>query len=275
MIRKKQDIEIKKNEGFGNPISDFDDLVFEHRNKAYGAYQLRKKYHRVVFGGILFSSCLAIAAVLIPFLARPRTENIISVGRGNVTLHLDNLAPPAEQIYIPPSAPSPPPEKIQETVKYVPPVVVDSVAPAEMAPLTIEEALTSNENETSNLSGSGFGDGLSSGQGGNGDSEEAFFQVEVMPSFRGGDLTKFREWVGRRTNYPQAAIEQKIRGTVFLTFIVEKDGSVSNVTIIKGVHPLLDAEAVKVISESPKWSPGLQRGQPVRVRFQIPLSFIY
>ena len=120
--------------------------------------------------------------------------------------------------------------------------------------------------------GSGFGDDLLPGGDGSGN-EEPLFIVEVMPTFKGGDLNKFRDWVGKRTKYPEAAITNKIRGTVFLTFIVEKDGSVSNVTVIKGVHPLLDEEAVKAISESPKWSPGLQRGQPVRVRFQIPLEF--
>ena len=118
----------------------------------------------------------------------------------------------------------------------------------------------------------GFGDELMANNGGDG-SDAPFFLVEVMPTFRGGDVNKFCEWVKRRTNYPQAAIDAKIQGTVFITFIVEKDGSVSNVAILKGVHPLLDNEAVKAISESPRWSPGLQRGQPVRVRYQIPLNF--
>jgi protein TonB len=96
-----------------------------------------------------------------------------------------------------------------------------------------------------------------------------------MPTFKGGGLDEFRKWVAKRTNYPQAAFERKLRGTVFLTFIVEKDGSVSNVTVIKGVDPLLDSEAVKAISESPKWTPGLQRGEPVRVRYSIPLNFMF
>lgn len=275
MKEKKADRDIQEyTAGSYAALDDFDDLVFEHRNKEYGAYQLRKKYHRVVLGGLIFAASVAVLSVLIPFLARPREEKIISGGRGNVTLHLDNLPAPEEHVFIPPAAPPPPPEKLQDVVKYVPPVVVDTVTPAEMAPLTTEEVLASQEGVTEEATGSGFGDGLVPGNGG-GDSEEAYFQVEVMPSFRGGDLSKFREWVGKRTNYPQAAIDKKIRGTVFLTFIVEKDGSVSNVTVIKGIHPLLDTEAVKVISESPRWSPGLQRGQPVRVRFQIPLSFIY
>jgi protein TonB len=272
---KKSDINIKETSaGPDAGFSDFDDLVFENRNKTYGAYQLRKRYNRVVFAGLVIASSLSTIAVLIPFLARPREEKVISGGRGNVTLHMENLTPPEEQIYVPPAAPPPEPERINEVVKYVPPVVVDTVMPAEMTPLTTEEVLASSDGEVEEANGSGFGEGLFPGQG-SGDTEEAFFQVEVMPSFRGGDLTKFREWVGKRTNYPQEAIDRKIRGTVFLTFIVEKDGSVSNVNIVKGVHPLLDSEAIKVISESPKWSPGLQRGQPVRVRFQIPLNFIY
>ncbi len=80
-------------------------------------------------------------------------------------------------------------------------------------------------------------------------------------------------WVRKRTNYPQEAIENKINGTVILTFVVEKDGSVIEVTVLKGVHPVLDNEALKVISESPKWSPGKQRGQPVRIRYIIPINF--
>ena len=117
-----------------------------------------------------------------------------------------------------------------------------------------------------------MGDELMTGEGAYGQGD-VFFLVEVMPTFRGGGLDKFREWLYKRTNYPQAAIDKKIKGTVFLTFIVEKDGSVSNVEVLKGVDPLLDSEAVRVISESPKWTPGLQRGQPVRIRYQVPMSF--
>ena len=78
----------------------------------------------------------------------------------------------------------------------------------------------------------------------------------------------------KRTNYPQAAVDSRIQGKVYLTFIIETDGSVSNVTIVKGVDPLIDVEAVRTIQSSPKWSPGLQRGQPVRVRYSMSLSFL-
>lgn len=257
------------------PLNDFNDIIFENRNKDYGAYQLRRRYNGVVGTGIIIASLLVSLAVIIPFALRPSSEVVLSAGYGYTQVRLDNLPVPEDQIYVPSSPLPPAPPKIQEVVKYVPPVVVDSVLTFETPPPTADEVLSSVDRELAEeIGGTGFGDDLLSGLG-EGDMDDPFFQVEVMPSFKGGGLSKFREWVGKRTNYPEAAIEKKIRGTVFLTFIVEKDGSVSNVTVTKGVHPLLDTEAVKAISDSPKWTPGLQRGQPVRVRFQIPVSFIY
>lgn len=256
-------------------FSDFDDLVFENRNKEYGAYQLRKKYSHAVFTGILIATLFAVTAVLMPFMMRPSQEKALSGGNGySLSIRMENLEPPVEKIYVPPAPPPREASKVPETVQYVPPVLVDSVIPLEQTLITTDAALSSNDNEVIIAEGSGFGDDLLPGGDGTG-SDEPLLIVEVMPTFKGGGLDNFRLWLQKRTNYPQAAIENKIRGTVFLTFIVEKDGSVSNVTVIKGVHPLLDNEAVKTISESPKWSPGLQRGQPVRVQFRIPLSFNY
>ncbi|MCF8223237.1 MAG: energy transducer TonB [Bacteroidales bacterium] len=103
--------------------------------------------------------------------------------------------------------------------------------------------------------------------------EEIFVVVEDMPTFRGGDVNKFRNWVQQRVNYPQIAAENGIQGKVFLMFVVEPDGSVSNVTIMRGVDPALDNEAIRVVESSPKWAPGKQRGAPVRVRFSITVNF--
>ena len=103
--------------------------------------------------------------------------------------------------------------------------------------------------------------------------EEIFVVVEDMPTFRGGDVNKFREWVQQRIKYPQIAAENGIQGKVFIMFVVEPDGSVSNVTIMRGVDPALDQEAQRVVQTSPKWAPGKQRGAPVRVRFSITVNF--
>jgi protein TonB len=273
---KKTDREFSgKTDHYSSEIRDFNDLVFEKRNKAYGAYQLRKRYNSVLNTGTLLASLLVIATVVLPFINRPRNEHIVTGGSRGVQVTIQNLEPPPEEkVYVPPAPPPSEAPKMPETVRYVPPVVVDTIIPIERAPITTDQALASMDNELIDANGSALGDGLLP-EGDRSGSEEPLFIVEVMPSFKGGDQNKFRDWVSKRTNYPQAAIDNKIRGTVYLTFIVEKDGSVSNVNVIKGVHPLLDNEAVKAISESPKWTPGLQRGQPVRVRFQIPLSFYF
>ncbi|MDX9929698.1 MAG: energy transducer TonB [Bacteroidales bacterium] len=103
--------------------------------------------------------------------------------------------------------------------------------------------------------------------------DDVFMIVEDMPTFRGGDVQKFSNWVKERVKYPQIAQENGIQGKVFIGFIVEPDGSVSNVTVLRSVDKSLDDEAVRVVESSPKWAPGKQRGQPVRVRFSITVNF--
>ena len=252
---------------------DFDDLLFNDRNRDYGAYQLRKRYNSVVVAGISLAILLVSAVVVIPFISFPHKDKVLNGGISIVRVQMENFEAPIDRIVVPPP---PPPEeaKMQEIVKYVPPVVVDTVLPVEKSQTTTDDVLAQSENNSAGPGSNGTGDDLLSGQDGS-ETDEPFFLVEIMPSFKGGDINKFREWVQRRTTYPQAAIEYKIQGRVFLTFIVETDGAVSNVTVVKGVDPIIDNEAVRAINSSPKWSPGLQRGQPVRVRYSMWLSFVF
>jgi protein TonB len=253
---------------------DFDDMLFETRNKDYGAYQLRKRYNSVVIAGIILGSLLVSAAVVIPFILIPHSDHFLSGGISYVQVQMENLEPPIDKIIVPPAPPPPEAVKMQEIVKYVPPVVVDSVMPLDPNLATTDQILSQSTTDQLEEKGNGTGENLFMGQEGIA-TDEPFFLVEVMPSFKGGDINKFREWVQKRTNYPQMAIDNKIQGRVFLTFIIEPDGAVSNVTVVKGVDPIIDIEAVKSIQSSPKWSPGLQRGQPVRVRFSMWLSFVF
>jgi protein TonB len=253
---------------------DIDDLLFQKRNREYGAYQLRKRYNSVVFTGIILASLIVSLAVILPFVLISHSDNVLMGNRSYVQVNMETLEPPKEEIYVPPSPPPPQAIHVEEIVRYVPPSVVDSIPPQEKSQLSTDEYLNQTTNQKVDFTGTGTGDNLMSGQDGT-ETDEPFFLVEVMPSFKGGGLDKFRDWVQRRTNYPQAAIDKKITGKVYLTFIIEKDGSISNVTVVKGVDPLLDDEAMKAISESPKWTPGLQRGEPVRVRYSIPINFHY
>ncbi len=103
--------------------------------------------------------------------------------------------------------------------------------------------------------------------------EEIFVIVEDMPKFRGGDINKFREWVQKRVRYPELAAENGIQGRVFISFVVETNGNVSNVAVTRSVDALLDEAAKEAVAASPKWEPGMQRGRPVRVRYSIPIIF--
>lgn len=251
---------------------DFDDLLFEKRNKDYGAYQLRRKYNAVMVAGLLLGGLLVSTAVVVPFLFRPSADRILSGRSGYFQVTMEKFEPPVDQIIVPPAQQPPEAKAIQEIVKYVPPVVIDTVPPAELAMLTTDQAANSVSENQIEVTGTGTGDDLQLGEDG-GTGNEPFFMVEVMPAFKGGDINKFRDWIKRRTNYPQIAIDNKIQGKVFVTFVIEPDGSVSNITILKSVDPIIDVEVIKAIEASPKWSPGLQRGSPVRVRYSMQLNF--
>ena len=105
--------------------------------------------------------------------------------------------------------------------------------------------------------------------------EEAipFQLVEEKPSFNGGDANEFSKWVNSKLQYPEIAKENGVQGRVTLSFTVEKDGSVTNVRVLRGVDPSLDDEAVRVVKSSPKWKPGKQRDRTVKVTYTFPVIF--
>ena len=103
--------------------------------------------------------------------------------------------------------------------------------------------------------------------------EEIFVNAEEMPTFQGGDLSKFRNWVQSNVRYPQIALENGIQGNVVIKFIVEKDGSVSNIQVLVSPDKTLSDAAVAVFQRSPKWVPGKEQNEPVRVTYILPVSF--
>jgi len=104
--------------------------------------------------------------------------------------------------------------------------------------------------------------------------EEAaiFFIVEEMPEFEGGEIA-LRKWIGENTKYPPIARENDIQGKVFVRFCVTSGGAVDKVSIARGVDPLLDQEAIRVVKTLPKWKPGKQRGKAVNVWYTVPINF--
>ena len=96
--------------------------------------------------------------------------------------------------------------------------------------------------------------------------------VDEMPSFPGG-LEELYKWIDNNVQYPAVARENGIEGRVILKFIVEKDGSLSDSTVIHSVHPMVDREALRLVGQMPKWNPGRRAGVPVRVRYCLPIKF--
>ncbi|MBF1546353.1 MAG: energy transducer TonB [Prevotella salivae] len=96
--------------------------------------------------------------------------------------------------------------------------------------------------------------------------------VEMMPQYPGG-LAAMLKYIRENIKYPEQAMKERIQGRVTVSFIIEKDGSISDVKAVRSVHPLLDKEAVRMVKSMPKWSPGKNNGKPVRVRFNLPVMF--
>lgn len=103
-------------------------------------------------------------------------------------------------------------------------------------------------------------------------SHKVYEMVEEMPMFPGGQK-EMMAFLSKTTKYPAKAVKKKIQGRCLVQFIVEKDGSISNVRVMSKVHPLLDAEAIRVVKSMPRWMPGRLKGKPVRVKFNLPVTF--
>ncbi len=100
-----------------------------------------------------------------------------------------------------------------------------------------------------------------------------FYVVEEMPEFPGGEMA-LRKFIANAIKYPVIAQENGIQGKVYVSFVVGKDGNVSDAKVIRGIDPSLDKEALRVVNSLPRWKPGKQRGEPVRVSFSVPISFV-
>ena len=259
--------------------SDFDDIIFRGRNKEYGAYFLRKSYNQAMVSALVLAVLIGIIAVLFPYFRRPEYKSRELYTSIYVTT--ENLNPPGPMInQALPAPPSLPPRGTSglktAMLTYVAPEVVDSIA-------LIEKQVAESDSTSANNEGDGIYDGIADGTGnyaggieggtGGGGGTGLYTEVEVMPQFKGGDINKFREWVQKKTRYPDEATINGIHGKVYITFIVENDGTVSTVKVAKGVDPLIDNEALKAVMSSPKWTPGRLQGIPVRVSYIIMMNF--
>jgi len=270
--------------------SEWLDLVFKNRNKNYGAYALRAESAGTTTRALLIAGPVFILLFAGPMIYKRLHPVAEAPADRTVILDLAQLAPPKElqkpreeKIELPKAEPVS--KKIKTVALPSRPIVVDDqLAPID--PPTIEQVknaaigpLTQDGLETNIASVSATGDGNGSTGGSPNGAEgtapdNTIYEggVEVYPEFEGG-MKGWEKFLRRNLRYPEMAQETGIQGKVFVSFVIEKDGSVTDVKVVRGIGGGCDEEAMRVIKKSPKWKPGRQNSQSVRVRYNMPLSF--
>ena len=199
--------------------------------------------------GLFFQIGLVITLVIIlgAFEWKSYDKVVYNLGQLNLDDLEEEIIPITKQEVKPPPPPPPPPEIIEiveDDVEIEDEIEIEDTESDEDVEIEIEEE----------------------------DDEEFFMVVENMPEFPGGDLGLMK-YIQKNVKYPAIAKEYNITGKVYVSFIVDKSGSVTNVKIVRGVDKNLDAEAMRVVKSLPKYKPGKQRGKSVRVMFTIPINF--
>jgi protein TonB len=243
-----------------------EEIIFKDRNKEYGSYALRKEQNSSLNQSSLVT--LGIAFIICILLIQQGKHTVVKEVKDTNTIQAvfssTNLDPPL--IKIPSPTDGVPKLKVSD---FLVPIVVEKVT---------DPTLDIGPNPDFSITvgkdpNFGFG---SDSQGQDPVPVEInnwVYNVPEMPTFNGGDLIEFSKWIQGNVVYPQAAIEKDLEGRVTVEFIIGKTGQIEEIKIMRGVDPLLDNEALRVLKLSPLWKPGKQNGDPVRVKLVLPIIF--
>ena len=255
-------------------------LVFEGKNKEYGAYVQREESSNRHLFAILIITAVALVLIFLPTLIKSVLPAKGDVGQvTDVTLsNIDLNQQVSEENQIKQIVVPPPPE-LKATVAFTPPVVTKDENIRDDELMKTQQELTETKADISVATVEGV-------QGGTVDiadlqehkvvvedtKPQIFNHVEVMPQFPGGDAALMK-WLQDNMTYPTIAAEQGIQGRVTLRFVVKPDGTIDDVNVVKGLDPSCDKEAMRVVKKMPKWIPGKQNGNPVYVYYSLPVVF--
>ena len=265
--------------------NEWADLVFQGRNKVYGAYQLRRGTSKRNIVSMIFVA--AVAAVAYLGLAAYNSYQEAQKAKFEAEMEASLLdakkeAKVEKKIETPKVEQVQKVEKVKSSIAFTPPVIKKD---SEVKPE--EEMKTQDELKETKTAIGAFDVKGNDDAGGTvlkaveeiaapeppkheEEQNKIFEVVEQQPQFPGGSVNG---WLADHIKYPVVAAENGISGRVVVQFVVERDGSVSQVRVVRGVDPSLDKEAQRVISSMPKWIPGKQNGQAVRSRFTVPVTF--
>lgn len=267
--------------------NEWTDLVFEGRNQAYGAYQLRKGTSKRNIWALLIVGLAAVLLYLGLQLqkmaeANKKVENTQAVELANLQQQKKEAKVEKKQEVIK-QEPEKVVEQVKSSVKFTAPVIKKDSEVKEEDEIKLEEVQKSDKAVgTFNVQGNDEVGGavlkakedIAAPEPPKHVVEETkiFTVVEQMPMFPGGDGA-LMGYLRDNIHYPTVAAENGVQGRVVVGFVVERDGSITDVNILRGVDPSLDREAMRVVKSMPKWTPGKQNGSAVRVKYQVPVSF--
>lgn len=268
--------------------NEWADIVFQGRNKVYGAYQLRRGTSKRNIWAMVFVA--AVAAVAYLGLAAYNSYQAAQKAKFEAEMEA-SLIETKKQAMVEKKTETPKVEQVQKVEKvkssiaFTPPVIKKD---SEVKPE--EEMKTQDELKETKTAIGAFDVKGNDEAGGTvlkavediatpeppkqqeAEQNKVFDVVEQQPSYPGG-MGALNQWLASNIKYPAMAAENGIEGRVVVQFVVERDGSVSGVHVVRGVDPSLDKEATRVVSQMPKWIPGKQNGSAVRVKYTVPVTF--
>ena len=263
--------------------ASMNDIVFEGRNKAYGAYVLRRLYQRHVTRALIIATSVFALLVFFPLIAQYLKDKLPKEPAKNLKENVLMDAPPLDDTKPPPpppppEAPPPPPPRLT-TIKFTPPVVKkDEEVKKEEVP--DQEELKDKTVATVTVKGNTDAPDLSelSGAGDKVVEEvvenKVYTYVEQMPQLPGGGGNgAIVNAIQKAVKYPPLALRNQVEGRIFVSFTVNPQGDVSDVKVVKGLGSGLDEETIRAVKTLPKFIPGKQNGRAVSVSFTVPITF--
>jgi len=266
--------------------NEWTDLVFEGRNQAYGAYKLRKgTAKRNVWALIIVGLAAALLYLGLQLQkmaeANKKVENTQAVELAK--LNTEKREAKVEKKEIIKQEPEKVVEQVKSSVKFTAPIIKKDSEVKEEDEIKLDEvqksdkavgAFTVEGNDEVGGAVLKAKEDIAAPEPPKHVVEETkiFTVVEQMPMFPGGDGA-LMGYLRDNIHYPTVAAENGVQGRVVVGFVVERDGSITDVNILRGVDPSLDREAMRVVKSMPKWTPGKQNGSAVRVKYQVPVSF--
>ena len=249
------------------------DLVFEAKNHEYGAFELRKNSSKRHFRALLIASIFFVLFVSAPSLIKQIFPKNVEKDVTVRVLSKIELDKPKENILkeIPP-----PPPPMRNTIKFTPPVIKPDEQVQEEEQPKLQKEVIETKAAISNVAFDKGTDDVAAPvatQKITEEVEQPFVIVEQMPQFPGGEK-EMMKFIHNNLRYPSLAAENGIQGTVIVNFVVDHEGKITRIKVVRGIGGGCDEEAMRVLSKMPAWSPGRQGGKPVLVSYTVPIKYV-